>query len=38
MRTTNRDKVNNSAVDHLPAGTFCGGDEVPPGTFHHEAQ
>lgn len=27
-------QVNDSAVDHIPAGTFFGGDEIPPGTFH----
>lgn len=26
--------VNGKAIDHIPAGSFQGGDEIPPGSFH----
>ena len=26
--------VNGRTVDETPFGTFNGGDEIPPGTFH----
>ena len=29
------DRVGGAAADEVPAGSFCGGDEIPPGTFHN---
>ena len=33
-KCTTNGSVNILNVDHIPAGTFFGGDEIPPGTFH----